>query len=283
MPPPDIIGSILAFAANTAGASVIGTFLEILIPGEKQSWASRWRGMLFWVVYILVGSGIAFSIQALFGPLRLHPLLYVDLSAATGTKSLLYAIVAYTVFPALSFFVADFFYYWMHRLQHGLGVLWRAHAVHHAIEELNAINNYHHLVEELVRLVLVFLPLNLLININSPEVVIYTALLRFSGQLTHANSKISFGWLRYVFVEPRYHRIHHSIEPRHWDKNFAALFPVFDLLFGTAYFAKPSEYPKTGMIEKRETRTLAGYVLSPFERNRPRTFHEKAGSVAKPI
>ena len=276
MPPPDIIGSLLTFATNTLAASVIGTLLEILIPGEKQRWASRWRGMFFWMVYILIGSGIAFSIQALLGPLRLHPLLYIDLSGTTATNNLLYAVVAYTVFPALSFFVADFFYYWMHRLQHGLGLLWRAHAVHHAIEELNAINNYHHLVEELVRLALVFLPLTLLININSPEVVIFTALLRFSGQITHANSTISFGWLRYVFVEPRYHRIHHSIEPRHWDKNFAALFPVFDILFGTAYFAKAGEYPKTGMIEKPETRTLADYVLSPFQRSRPRTFQEQA-------
>ena len=46
---------------------------------------------------------------------------------------------------------------------------------------------------------------------------------------------------------PQYHRIHHSIEPRHQDKNFGVLLTVWDRLFGTMN-RNYDEYPATGVI-----------------------------------
>jgi sterol desaturase/sphingolipid hydroxylase (fatty acid hydroxylase superfamily) len=88
------------------------------------------------------------------------------------------------------------------------------------------------------------------------------------GQMTHANSKISYGCLRYVIAEPRFHRVHHSIERRHFDKNFAFMFPVWDVIFGTAYFPAPEEYPKTGLANQKEPRSVRSYLLAPFESKR---------------
>jgi sterol desaturase/sphingolipid hydroxylase (fatty acid hydroxylase superfamily) len=76
--------------------------------------------------------------------------------------------------------------------------------------------------------------------------------------------------LRYVFVEPRYHRVHHSLETRHWDKNFASLFPFWDIIFGTAYFPARSEYPKTGLLDASEPPSIARYLSMPFESARNR-------------
>jgi hypothetical protein len=50
-----------------------------------------------------------------------------------------------------------------------------------------------------------------------------------------------------VFVTPQYHRIHHSIEPRHQDKNFGNLLTVWDRMFGTMN-RNYDEYPATGVI-----------------------------------
>jgi sterol desaturase/sphingolipid hydroxylase (fatty acid hydroxylase superfamily) len=85
------------------------------------------------------------------------------------------------------------------------------------------------------------------------------------GQMTHANSNISYGLFRYVIAEPRFHRIHHSLEERHFDKNFAFMFPVWDVIFGTAYFPARDEYPKTGLANQREPESVMGYVISPFQ------------------
>ncbi|MGZ8396913.1 MAG: sterol desaturase family protein [Rhodoplanes sp.] len=55
------------------------------------------------------------------------------------------------------------------------------------------------------------------------------------------------GPLTAVFGGPQYHRIHHSIERAHWNKNYAAFFPVWDQVFGTQHRPGPQEWPKTGI------------------------------------
>jgi sterol desaturase/sphingolipid hydroxylase (fatty acid hydroxylase superfamily) len=75
--------------------------------------------------------------------------------------------------------------------------------------------------------------------------------------LSHANVKLSFGrLLGRVFVSPQYHRAHHALGSGHeshgpgslggW--NFAVLFPVWDLLLGTARFG--TVYEPTGVRDQ---------------------------------
>jgi sterol desaturase/sphingolipid hydroxylase (fatty acid hydroxylase superfamily) len=45
---------------------------------------------------------------------------------------------------------------------------------------------------------------------------------------------------------PRWHRLHHSIDVEHMNCNFAAFFPVIDLLFGTYRAPDPSALLRTG-------------------------------------
>ena len=248
-----------------AGGFVVGTVLEMLVPGERQSWKSRVRAIPCWLLYILVGVTIGELARRGWQSLGIRPLVVADLHDAARSSQWWLVALGYTVLPALSFFISDFFYYWFHRLQHRQRVLWRVHSVHHSIEELNAINDYHHVLEDILRFPLVFVPLALLVELQTPSVVIYSTLLAWSGQLTHANSKVSYGWLRYVFAEPRFHRIHHSVETRHWDKNFAFLFPVWDIIFGTAYFPSRDEYPKTGLSDKAEPTSPVQYLTMPFK------------------
>jgi len=58
---------------------------------------------------------------------------------------------------------------------------------------------------------------------------------------------MSFGLLWWMLSSPQYHRIHHSLEPQHINKNFAVWFPVWDILVGTAYRPRRGEYPATGL------------------------------------
>ncbi len=128
------------FPATLAG-SLVGILVEILIPGEKQSWTSRLRAIPIWAIYILIGLGISALLQYCLGLLHIHPLVLIDLRKTTGSKDVLTAIVAYTVLPCVGFLVYDFLYYWFHRILHNITVLWRVHSIHHSIEELNAVND----------------------------------------------------------------------------------------------------------------------------------------------
>jgi sterol desaturase/sphingolipid hydroxylase (fatty acid hydroxylase superfamily) len=75
-------------------------------------------------------------------------------------------------------------------------------------------------------------------------------------------------------VSPQFHRIHHSIEPEHRDRNFGVIFSFWDRLFGTLYRGDGG-YPATGIadpdfpLERRATRVAvirryAAQFLYPF-------------------
>jgi sterol desaturase/sphingolipid hydroxylase (fatty acid hydroxylase superfamily) len=80
----------------------------------------------------------------------------------------------------------------------------------------------------------------------------------------HSTAKINFGPLRYIVGENRFHRIHHSTEPRHFDKNFGTVTPIYDILRGTAYFPEKGEWPTTGLAETPEPKSIFEYLAMPF-------------------
>ena len=49
----------------------------------------------------------------------------------------------------------------------------------------------------------------------------------------HLNVTWRSSWLEWLLVTPRYHHIHHSDQPEHYVANLAALFTLWDRMFGT--------------------------------------------------
>ena len=66
--------------------------------------------------------------------------------------------------------------------------------------------------------------------------------------LAHTNVRAGYGFFSLFITGPQYHRIHHSNHPEHIDKNFAQLFPLWDVIFGTAWRPKAGEFPATGLV-----------------------------------
>jgi hypothetical protein len=97
----EVVASMWGFLWYVIPASLAGTVLEVLIPGEKQSWLSRLRAIPIWAIYILIGVSFGAVLRYAFGLLHVQPLVSIDLSKTTGSKDLLTAIAAYTVFPVL--------------------------------------------------------------------------------------------------------------------------------------------------------------------------------------
>ena len=159
----------------------------------------------------------------------------------------------------------DFFYYWFHRLQHWSKWLWPQHAVHHSDEHVNATTTFrHHWLEMPLTAVFVYFPLNLLFTPPITIFPIVAALISWLGLTNHMNIKVGLGRFGWLISTPQNHRIHHSTRPEHEDKNFAAYFPIWDVLFGTYYAPARSEYPATGLSSgERVTGTWQALAL-PF-------------------
>lgn len=133
-----------------------------------------------------------------------------------------------------------------HWLHHKVPVLWQFHTVHHSQRELNMFTNLrYHAVEYFVKQTIFVAPLAFL-SVNTPKIVYISLFFMWYSRAYHANVRTNLGPLRYVFVTPQSHRVHHSREARHLDKNFAVVFSFWDRLFGTQY-AGYDEYPETGL------------------------------------
>jgi sterol desaturase/sphingolipid hydroxylase (fatty acid hydroxylase superfamily) len=62
--------------------------------------------------------------------------------------------------------------------------------------------------------------------------------------------------------------LHHSVDPRHYDKNFGLLFSFWDRLFGTLCVPRPDEDFKFGLVDRdvRDYQSLAGLYVMPLKR-----------------
>ena len=129
----------------------------------------------------------------------------------------------------------DFIEYWVHRGLHRFGPLWEFHKVHHSILELDFLGNFRfHWMETFIYQAVTYLPLALM-GFSHHAIMAMAIVTTVIGHLNHSNLPWSYGPLRYVFNNPRFHVWHHDqvVQGDH-GKNFAIVFSCWDYLFGTA-------------------------------------------------
>ena len=141
---------------------------------------------------------------------------------------------------ALGLVVHDFFNYWAHRLQHRLPALWAIHQFHHDERHVNASTSLRsHWLGILFVQVVVLVPMMWLLGFEAMSPAVFVVLGIFAA-LTHVNVDIGFGRFSTWLVSPRYHRNHHARERSLHDSNYAEMFPLWDIVFGT--FTSPARH-----------------------------------------
>ncbi len=150
------------------------------------------------------------------------------------------ALVSFALYLLL-FDLVDYVY---HRVQHNVGWWWQLHAVHHSQQQMTLwTDNRNHLLDSVLR-DSVFVLLALAVGVPPAQFVAIVAVTQLVESLSHANVQLGFGPFRALLVSPIYHRLHHAAGVGHetagqgtlGGHNFAVLFPVWDILFGTARF-----------------------------------------------
>jgi sterol desaturase/sphingolipid hydroxylase (fatty acid hydroxylase superfamily) len=253
------LSAIVGAGVTLAWTCAIFVTIETLFlrPGARVTVASRLKAIVFWTVYSAIITLIAYGLNGLWTPLHVKPLL--PRLAPPGLPEPLAVGVA----AVASAFIGDFFYYWCHRAQHRF--FWRFHAVHHSVREMSGLTAYHHFSEQIFEFALYSVPMTLFIN--SPyDVPVLGTLLAFQGNYLHSPTRLNPGFLGRYFADNRFHRIHHSMDPRHFDKNFGIFTTLWDSVFGTAYFPARDEWPATGVADFPEPQSVVEFLFAPFMR-----------------
>jgi sterol desaturase/sphingolipid hydroxylase (fatty acid hydroxylase superfamily) len=225
----------LVFALVVRGGAAIGIALLFLlfVPLEKLFSFRHQRvfrtGLLTDLTHLLVNNVLVAGATLVLVVLAAIPLFWIrgfDLVGYLPAEASIALAVAVV-------FVGS---YWGHRLSHQVPFLWRFHAVHHSIEEMDwaASGRLHPLDAGFTQALAVF-PLFLLGYSGGifAGVTVFIALLAL---FQHANVRLRFPVLRWVINTPEWHHWHHSIDAEARDTNFGL--PAIDRLFGTAYLPK---------------------------------------------
>jgi sterol desaturase/sphingolipid hydroxylase (fatty acid hydroxylase superfamily) len=165
--------------------------------GERPSFAAQLRGLLFQIIGVIAG-----SVAMLF----VWPWLPKFSPLWPGLA-----------FP-LALLVSDCLQYWEHRMEHHW-LLWRFHAVHHSTRELTGASNIAHFTHQIIMTVTYGLPMALICGDPMGSLAVIIPVQCWAAYI-HSPAKINIGPLRLFLTDNRTHRIHHSLDPKHFEKNF---------------------------------------------------------------
>jgi sterol desaturase/sphingolipid hydroxylase (fatty acid hydroxylase superfamily) len=234
--------------------------------------AARWR-----TNFTLTGVNIL-----VLGALPMSFLAAADFAASRGLGLMnVVALPAWAVLPVGLLgrgFISWITHLSMHRVPlfwrvHRVPLFWRVHRVHHTDVELDLSTTVRFHPLEFPIGLSVGLPL--IVTLGPPGAVLlaYEVLDVAVTVFSHADVSLP-PWLerslRHLLVTPALHRVHHSAEPEEADSNFSAVFPVWDLVFGT-FRTTTRESLATmdlGVKEVRDARSwsIAWLLVVPFLR-----------------
>ncbi len=177
---------------------------------------------------------------------------------------------------AFYFLLWDFSAYFSHYLMHTWKPLWSFHQYHHRAHQLNPMTKYRihpvsAVLQTSIRTIVILFGTSLFLLFFRPDsfmpfvatTIIYRVLWNPLAHLRHSPIPISYGpTLSRFLVSPQMHQIHHSRDPKHFNKNFAVIFSFWDALFKTQYIPDPNEKVEFGMGPVRKSLTFE--LLNPF-------------------
>ncbi|HEV2334085.1 MAG TPA: sterol desaturase family protein [Stellaceae bacterium] len=181
----------------------------------------------------------------------------------------------------------DVFAYWVHRAQHRIPALWAMHSLHHSAEAVTLVTGARHFWLEQMTLA-AFFPVVAILFKTPPAVITAASFLYFAfDNCAHLNVRIPLGKLAIIVNNPQFHRIHHSIESEHNNKNFCKMLPIVDFVFGTLWVPGKDEFPPTGLVSGEKPQGFIDGALWPARRRRqPRitiTQFDPAAGAPEPI
>jgi len=227
------------------GISLLVWILEIVFPWRKNQaiirkdfWLDGFYMFFNFFLFAIVISGVYDLIELLFSAIGVtnKSLALLDLSAwSIGWQLLVF------------FILLDFVQWFTHVLLHRYSFFWKFHKVHHSVKEMGfAAHLRYHWMENIL-----YKPLKtfgvMLIGGFEPEHAYVVHFITIAiGHLNHANIKITWGPLKYIFNNPVMHLYHHAYTLPEGKNgvNYGISLSLWDYLFKTHYIPEDS-----GLIE----------------------------------
>jgi sterol desaturase/sphingolipid hydroxylase (fatty acid hydroxylase superfamily) len=246
---------IIASKSNQADIGYL--FFNVFVFGVVFGWAV--------LTFQFLSNGIVSGLIAIIGPV---------------TPSALPVYITRSIITAMLFLSYELGYWFNHWLSHKVPVLWEFHKVHHSAEVLTPLTNFrvHPAYTWIFANILAFSAAiaNGLGNYMfgdttyqyalSDTNIILVMFIHTYVHLQHSHMWISFrGVIGRVLVSPAHHQVHHSDNPKHFNKNFGSCLALWDWMFGTLYIPQKEREPLTfGIADHPDAHTFKGEMVNPL-------------------
>ena len=129
--------------------------------------------------------------------------------------------------------LADFAYYWEHRMMHRIGIGWATHTVHHSSPHFNMSVAYRFGPLDAVIPLLFSIPI-VMLGFDPILVLLSEVFVQVFQTILHTEiiKKLPKP-IEYIFNTPSHHRVHHGQNRQYWDKNYGGIFIIWDRMLGT--------------------------------------------------
>ena len=224
--------------------------IEILLSHYQHKKLYNWKDTAANVYLLLLNSCIDLAFRSVYLVILhffyQHRLIEAD------------QLVLYWVLLVL---LEDFLYYWLHRFDHEVRLLWAVHVTHHSSEHMNFTVGFRSSVFQPLYRFLYFIPLALA-GFHPLDIVFIYSATQIWGIFVHTELIRKMGWLEYVLVTPSHHRVHHASNAKYLDKNMGMFLIIWDKIFGTfqpelpASEYEPIKYGLTKPLEKENGITI---------------------------
>lgn len=148
---------------------------------------------------------------------------------------------------SMSLLLLDLVFYLWHKACHDFDGLWMFHKVHHSETHLNASTAFRVHLLEIVIATLIKAGGIVMFGFDKASVLAYELLMMLFVMFHHSN--IAFKHekaLSRLFIVPYLHRVHHSTVRDEHDRNYGAIFSIWDRLFGTLIESEPKRIGLNG-------------------------------------
>lgn len=272
-----LLAAIVTYVRASPAVWSLRDFIGHMLPSEIFHHPSARADFLFWLS------------RRIFIPLLVVPLVistyaaghvaYWALSAVLGAPAHPVGpagpitLVAFTVTMLIAY---DLSYYFYHRLQHAVPILWELHKVHHSAQIMIGVTKDRvHPIDEIMNRwwdgllpglcygIWLFFALDPVeLTVFGLNVYILRNIILMMDFVRHTHLKLSYGrHVNAILLSPHYHQLHHSIAVRHWDKNFGLTLSIWDRLFGTLVVPEKDEDFVFGLTDSEHDEYQSLYKL----------------------
>jgi sterol desaturase/sphingolipid hydroxylase (fatty acid hydroxylase superfamily) len=277
----DIKGQIKTHAYNDTFMTIVWEIIFIITlweislvvyEGFKKEKNSKWNFKKAKAIFLYITQKFKATFLASFVGIFIPLLIKLDVFALVKP-----------FFNYFSFFTINFEWYswvyaylvwelstWVwHYAFHRIRFFWCFHSPHHAPDDLTITTAWVHFFAE--GFITTFIQWFILSLLGFRYEMLFPAIFAIEvgwGTFIHAGERSMkngrLGFLKYFFITPSHHRVHHAKNPLYMDTNFCTFLPFWDWVFGTLQPLRDEVKIEYGITRKPDTTNFMDFYFGEF-------------------